>query len=160
MLPAFKTIAMHTSLWSLLKRHSPLEGGAPKGRREQGGVCPESQPEHPTQNHRSSLTVRLVGTACSESLFAIFPIHAGEQPPRQASPATPPKEGNEGRASPATPPKEGNEGRASPATPPKEGNEVVPGNSPPLEGCPEGAGWWVLQRQRTVKVCRLFMLDD
>jgi hypothetical protein len=63
------------------------------------------------------------------------------QPPRQASPATPPKEGNWGRTSPATPPKEGNWGRTSPATPPKEGNGAERGASPPSEGCPVGAGW-------------------
>ncbi|WP_245394928.1 restriction endonuclease subunit S, partial [methanotrophic endosymbiont of Bathymodiolus puteoserpentis (Logatchev)] len=52
-------------------------------------------------------------------------------PPRQATPATPPKEGN----NPTTPPKEGN----NPTTPPKEGNKCIPSrnsNSPPLEGCP------------------------
>jgi hypothetical protein len=47
-----------------------------------------------------------------------------KEPPRQALPATPPREGNVPRqALPATPPREGNVPRqALPATPPKQGN--------------------------------------
>jgi hypothetical protein len=71
-------------------------------------------------------------------------ISAPTKPPRQASPATPPREGNNLRqALPATPPREGNNPRqALPTTQPGNGNwiSVLLKLFPSFGGVPEGRG--------------------